>query len=61
MCACNDRARPTEAVTAQQLAEMQARYELDQAKNMEMLIASTQNALANAGGGNTEWYTGQGA
>lgn len=37
---------------------MQARYELDQAKNMEMLIASTQNALANAGGGSTEWYTG---
>lgn len=58
MCACNDKTRPTEVITSQQLADMQARYELDQAKNMEMLIASTQNALANAGGGSTEWYTG---
>lgn len=61
MCACNDKTRPTEVVTAQQLADMQARYELDQVRNMEMLIASTQNALANAGGGSTEWYTGHDA
>lgn len=58
MCACNDQTRPTEVITSQQLADMQARYELDQAQNMEMLIASTKNALANAGGGSTEWYTG---
>jgi hypothetical protein len=59
MCACNDKTRPTEVITSQQLADMQARYELDQARNMEALIASTRNAMANAGGGNTEWYTGE--
>lgn len=61
MCACNDKTRPDEVISSQQLADMAARYELGQAKNMEMLIASTQNALANAGGGNDAWYTGHGA
>lgn len=40
---------------------MRARFESDNAANMAQLIASTQNALANAGGGNDSWYTGHGA
>lgn len=44
-------------MTSQQVADLVARGEADQARNMEQLIASTQNAMANAGGGNTDWYT----
>lgn len=48
-------------MTSQQLADIHARAQEEQGREAALLIASVQNALANAGGGssNAGWYAAE--
>ena len=58
-CNCGGKTRPQVITSAQAQADIEQRMQQDSEANINAMIASAANAVANTGSGNSGWYLAQ--